>query len=406
MRKILCFLFLPSLLTGQSLENSTTMRETVLTLSSEALEGRLAGAAGEKKTAVFLKESLEQQGIETFFEDYGQLFTFDFTSKENDETKTVSITAQNIVGSIRNDNAQKTVVLGAHYDHLGRNEYGQGRGNIAETDYFPGADDNASGVALLLNIAEELQRNKSKYDFNFIIAFFSGEELGLHGSRVFVEALDGMDLEISAMFNFDMVGRMNEDRKLSIQGVGSGNTFDSLLRLVAAPIDLNLELNKNASGGSDYASFYRDSISVLNFTTGLHDDYHTPQDTEDKINYDGMVEIRSFILELLGVLGNASIEFQEIKTENTRSRSSLEVSLGITPGYGADTGLKVEAVTTGKPADAAGMKKGDLILSIDECNVESIYEYMDCLKPYKANDKAEVRIMRGTEIIFLQVNFK
>ncbi len=286
------------------------------------------------------------------------------------------------------------------------NEYGQGRVNESDSVFFPGADDNASGVALVLSLAAELILRKEAHNVNYIIAFFSAEELGLHGSEAFLRSLKAMDVDVVAMLNFDMVGRLDSSQKLVVQGVGTGHSLDSLLRLANNSESFELEHQSSGVGGSDYTTFYFDSIPALNFTTGIHADYHTPRDTEEKINYAGILAIQSFVSEFLKHLALSEVYFQKTKMEKNRGRSSLKVTLGIMPGYGVDDGLKVEAVSTGKVGDLSGLQEGYIIVGIDDCTIASIHDDMDCLKKYDIGDMAELRIMRKLTPITLSVEFK
>jgi hypothetical protein len=240
---------------------------------------------------------------------------------------------------------------------------------------------------------------------NYLIAFFSGEEQGLQGSKAFADFLEIKRLKLHAMFNFDMLGRLNEEREITIAGVGTGNTLDSLLEVTNELFDFTMNKIESGVGASDFASFYFHQIPVLGFSTGSHEDYHTIYDKPDKINYRGMNNIINFILNLSQEIENNEVLFQETKQAEKRNRSSLKVTLGIMPGYAAVEGLTIEAVIDDKPAALAGLNRGDIIISIAECEVSSIYDYMECLAPFNSGDETFVRFLRNGLINEVYVKF-
>lgn len=386
--------------------NDTLFLQNVLNqLTAADLLGRQSGTDGEKMSADFLANELNRIGVEPYQKEYYQPFTFNFVNKTQDSAQTLTLNGVNVVGYI-NNNKSRTVLLGAHYDHLGINEYGQARVVNSEQTYYPGADDNASGVALLLNLSSWLVENKNELKANYILAFFSAEELGLQGSKYFVQELKNTYKKPYVMLNFDMVGRLNDDRTLIIDGVGSAHSFDSLLSLTNSSFVFDLQQNASGVGSSDYTSFYLDSIPALSFTTGTHSDYHTVLDTKDKINYQGILDVKTFLVSFLSHLEMSEVDFRETEVQQSRRRSDLKVSLGIMPGYGGDEGLKIDAVTKGKTAAIYGLVKGDVIIGINDCNVSSIYDYMDCLKKYKIGDEAILHILRNEKQKKIKVEFK
>lgn len=405
MKFLIPFFILPLFLFAQPNNDTLFLQNIVSQLTADSILGRQTGSDGERVSALYLSDELKKIGVKPFYKDFHQPFVFDFVKKRKSNTQKVVIEGVNVIGYIDNQK-DRTIVLGAHYDHLGVNEYGQARSFKDEKVYYPGADDNASGVALLLKLSKWLTKHKKDLNANYIIAFFSAEELGLQGSKHFVKTSKKPYIKPSVMLNFDMVGRLDDEQKLIVEGVGSAPSFDSLLTLTNHSFSFNLHQNKSGIGNSDYTSFYLDSIPALSFTTGSHSDYHTENDTKEKLNYQGILAIENFIVSFLSHLELSEIEFKETEVQQTRRRSDLKVSLGIMPGYGGDNGLQIDAVSKGKTAAIYGLKKDDLIIGIDDCNIESIYDYMDCLKKYDIGDQAYISILRNNEPLKIKVEFK
>lgn len=321
------------------------------------------------------------------------------------DTYPIKETSFNIAGMVDNK-APTTIVIGAHYDHLG---YGSpiSRHSGPPAIHY-GADDNASGVAMMLELARFVKNNKFT-THNYIFVAFGAEEKGLLGSKAFIEDDRIANKNIIAMFNLDMVGRLDvETGKLNIIGTGSSVVWDSLLTLVSQP---KVEISKNPSvgGGSDHVAFYLKKIPVLFFITGMHKDYHTPNDVIKKINLEGMVDIATLLINLLFHLENVrKIPYQQADITGQQGRGSRTggVSLGIVPdhAYGGK-GLRVDDVTTGKPADLAGVKAGDIITAIDASEISDISSYMKALSGYQPGSKATLTVLRKNTVIKLEVIF-
>lgn len=323
------------------------------------------------------------------------------------EKKTV--TTQNVVAAIYAPKASdEWLVIGAHYDHLGMGGPGSGSRMPETPAVHYGADDNASGVAGLLWLAKKLNAQRGKLKRNVIFVAFGAEELGLIGSRYFVRNLPFPKEKVVAMINLDMIGRLNEKQSVMAGGTGTSSVWEPTLNRLAEGTGLSLAFSPEGFGASDHASFYAEGIPVLFFTTGAHSDYHTPNDTPDKINYSGMQQV-------LGLIGAVSLElaqsadrpdFREAgPRERVTSRRGFRVTFGIMPGF-ADTGgngLNVDGVTKGGPADQAGMKKGDRIVGINGLPVKDIYDYMNRLKTIKPGERVNVDLIRNNEPMILVV---
>jgi len=311
-------------------------------------------------------------------------------------------TTQNVIGYIQAPDTgamQKWVVIGAHFDHLGMG--GQGSSSrIQDTiGVHPGADDNASGVATMIEMAGYLSSVREKLKQSVLFVAFTGEEMGLLGSKYFVENCPVPVKQISAMINLDMVGRPNEEKRLSISGTGTALQMDSLLALTE-PGNLKWAKSPEGFGPSDHASFYTAGIPVLYFTTGAHLDYHTPADTPDKLDYINMseigAEVSGIVLSIAGMPEPLTFKTAGAKVAQGGMKK-LRVTLGIMPDVSGteNNGLRVEFATPGKPAQVAGITKGDRIISINNMQVTNIHDYMTRLQSLKPGQTVSVELLRG-----------
>ena len=289
------------------------------------------------------------------------------------------------------------VAVGAHYDHLGRGTTG---GSLAGKDevnqIHHGADDNASGTATVLAIADALARQPRKR--HLLIAFWSGEELGLLGSAAFVStppvALD----QLSAYLNFDMVGRVS-DNKLTVQATGTSAMWPKLLEQANVAAGFDLVLQEDPYQPTDVGSFNTASVACLTFFTGAHQEYHKPSDTADKINYEDLDRVGTFAAAIAKRLldGDQVPQFTKVeqKTE-TGGRAGLRLFTGTIPDYASDVkGLLLGGVIGGGPAEQAGLAKGDVIVEIAGQSITNIYDYTYALELLKIGQPAKVVYMRG-----------
>ncbi len=320
-------------------------------------------------------------------------------------------TGKNVVGYIDNG-AVTTIVLGAHFDHLGWGEDGNSMMRTGEKQLHNGADDNASGTAALIEIGRALKVSKNKQN-NYLLIAFSGEELGLYGSKYFVEN-PTVDLsKVNYMINMDMLGRLNDSsRIMTVGGYGTspawGELYNAKSKQGLYKGNLNFKYDSSGTGPSDHTSFYRKSIPVLFFFTGLHVDYHKPSDDFDKINYEGEVQIVKHILSLIENSGKKGSKFLFTKTRETQMNTNtrFSVTLGVMPDYTyVGAGLRIDGVSENKPAQKAGMKAGDIITAIGDHKVGSIESYMQALNKFKKGDKTTVQYKRGTENLSSAIAF-
>lgn len=311
--------------------------------------------------------------------------------------------AYNVLGMIDNG-AKYTLVFGAHYDHLGMG--GPSSRYLGPPQVHNGADDNASGVAGILEIARKLKSNNNK-QFNYIIIAFSAEEHGLIGSSFFTSSKTYDMDKITAMINFDMIGRM-EENTMRIAGTGTSSKWDEFIEKSNTD-GLNIKTSASGSGGSDQMSFYLDSIPVLFYFTGGHSDYHKPSDDADKLDYPAMLKLIEAVERLVAMIPHDQ-KMDFLKTESKRSGrnpTKYSVTLGVMPDHTFDgNGMRIEAVIQGRTADEAGLKDGDIVMQMGEHQVTGIMSYMKVLSRFKKGQKTTLKIKRENKILQKEVQFK
>ena len=335
----------------------------------------------------------------------------------NDETATLNIklnvaitekkrTGHNVIGYIDNG-AATTVIVGAHFDHLGYGEDGNSMLRTGEKLIHNGADDNASGTAALIELARILKISKAKNN-NYLLVAFSGEELGLYGSKYFTEH-PTIDLKTANyMINMDMVGRLNDSTKtLAVGGYGTSPQWANVINPQDKKIAFAIKIDSSGSGPSDHTSFYRKDIPVLFFFTGQHRDYHRPSDDADRINYEGELKIINYINGVINNLNKQNQKLAFLKTREAQTgMSSFKVTLGIMPDYTfSGTGVRADGVSDGRPAAKAGLKAGDVIVKLGENVVSSVETYMQALNKFNNGDKTKVTYKRGNETIESEIQF-
>ena len=347
----------------------------------------------------------------------------------------------NVIGMLPGSDPKlkdEAIVIGAHYDHLGRG----GEGSLAprEGDIHHGADDNASGVAGLLELARLLSSQNPKPRRTIVFIAFSGEEEGLIGSNYYVKHPVMPLANTVAMINMDMIGRL-KDRKLIIGGIGTASEWRNAIqtnlfpRNAVAKLNLpapsangtskspslpmpaqldtdpseanfNLTLNEDGYGPSDHSSFYAKQIPVLFFWTGTHDDYHKPSDTADKINYEGEVRIISFVANIVRDIDKSDKRptYTVAKSESQGRSTGFRVYLGTIPNYADSTdGLKLDGVRDDSPAAKAGLRAGDKIVKMAGREVKNVYDYTYALGEMKAGQEYEVEIIRDGQRLTLRI---
>ncbi|MEO6540988.1 MAG: M28 family peptidase, partial [Ferruginibacter sp.] len=313
-------------------------------------------------------------------------------------------TGHNVIGFVDNG-AVNTIILGAHYDHLG---YGEDHNSLF-TGSIPqihnGADDNASGTAALIELGKQLKRSKLK-GYNYLFIAFSGEELGLYGSKYYTEH-PTIDLaKTNYMINMDMVGRLNDSTHgVTIGGYGTSPSCGQNLATKEKYLKINFD--SSGTGPSDHTSFYRKDIPVLFFFTGSHSDYHKPGDDANKINYTGELMLLKYIYSVIEKTNKqGKLAFTKTREAQAQGKRSFSVSLGIMPDYTfTGTGVRADGISEGKTAEKAGMKTGDVIVQIGDHKIPDVQGYMQVLGKFKKGDPAKVTVKRGTEEIVFDIVF-
>lgn len=307
----------------------------------------------------------------------------------------------NVIGYINND-APTTIVIGAHYDHLG---YGEDHNSLF-TGSIPqihnGADDNASGTGALIELSKMLKAGIKFKNNNYLIIAFSGEELGLFGSKYFTEHPTTDFSKINYMINMDMIGRLKDSsRGLSIGGYGTSPEWGNLL--IQKDKYFNLSMDSSGTGPSDHSSFYRKGIPVLFFFTGTHSDYHKPSDDADKINFVGELQIVKLIYSLIEKANiKGQLAFTKTREIPVNTKSSFRVTLGIMPDYTySGEGIRADGITDGKIAQKAGIQAGDIILQIGAHSFSGMQSYMETLNKFSKGDAARIKVKRlAAELMF------
>jgi hypothetical protein len=308
------------------------------------------------------------------------------------------------VAAFINNQAAHTIILGAHFDHLGYGEDGNSR-HTGGMGIHNGADDNASGTAALLELGRIL-KNKTGLPFNILLLHFSGEELGLYGSKYYTaNPLQPLD-RATYMINLDMVGRLNDSSKvLTIGGIGTSTEWGSLLQLQNLQ-DFVVKIDSSGTGPSDHTSFYRKDIPVLFFFTGLHADYHTPGDDAALINFKGQTAIVNYIVRIIAnTPPQQKLVFTKTK-EQSMGTGRFKVSIGIMPDYSySGQGVKADGVIDGRPAQKAGLLTGDVIVQLGEHLITSVETYMQALNRFEKGQNSKVVVKRGNEIKEFGITF-
>lgn len=375
-------------------------------LAADLLEGRETGTIGEEKAAEYIVKRYKEIGLipkgdnNTYLQNYTRRIKMNPHAEEPSDTDP-SISGNNVVGFIDNG-AKETIVLGAHYDHLGYG--GEGSLYVGPAEIHNGADDNASGVSAMLYLAELLNGNNKTKRFNYLFIAFSGEEKGLWGSNYYVNHPTIEVDKMAYMFNMDMVGRLNDERALAVGGVGTSPIWEKELDKLNK--DFKLKKTPSGIGPSDHTSFYLKDIPVLFFFTGQHADYHKPSDDIHLINYQGLRDISQYLYKII-VKTQKYGEIPFVKTkDDTEETPDFNVTLGVMPDYLYDgKGMRIDGVREGKTAFKYDMMSGDIVLKMGEVDVYDMKSYMQALSKYHKGDTIDVIIKRGDKEMTKRVTF-
>ncbi len=391
------------------------MRQTVEYLASQELQGRYPATEGDTLASEYIAGKLRGLKLKPIVREkklkgYYHNFTYGKTEKR---------TTHNIIAVLPGKDKRlknEYIVVGSHYDHLGWGGEGSGSRRPDTVAVHPGADDNASGDAVVLQLAEHFKKVRSPR--SIIFAFFGAEEQGLVGSKFFLDWMKQNDKQrinlpkdkksIVAMVNLDMVGRMR-DHAMSVSGTGTSSGFKAMVEDAAQQASLHVACIPDGYGPSDHASFVAAEIPVLFLTTGGHMEYHTPADKPFTLNYDGMQQTLDFTKDLVARLAKMSEapDYINVPSSQKMSHAKFKVTLGLMPdvmGASDIPGLRADIVVAGKPAHNAGIRSGDVIQEIDGKPLKDIEEYMQRLSELQPGTTIPVKVLRGEETIVFQVH--
>jgi len=382
--------------------SAARITQEIAWLADDAREGRGVNTAGLDQAADFIADAFAEIGLEPGGTDgYFQVFQLDPNSPALAHTDFGGATVKNVVGILRGSGAlaSEVVILGAHYDHLGRGDHGyeaSSRDTAKVKGIQNGADDNASGTAALIEAGRSLAARTAPDRRTIVFVAFTAEELGAIGSAYYVEhpalPIDSTDV----MLNFDMVGRLSGD-SLTIGGTGSAEELPAVLARANRKYRLNLGMQADPWGSSDHAVFYAKGIPVLHFYTQLHQDYHTSADDWDKINMAGVAEIVGFATDVAWDLATRPEEVTYVAFERPAPPAGgKRASLGTMPDMVSSglEGMRVQGVREGTAAAEAGIKAGDIILKIGDVVVKDVYGLQEALTTYKTGETVTIVFLR------------
>ena len=385
---------------------TASLQDDVYFLASDSLRGRETGTEYELKAAQYIMERMKDLHLNPAGDSASYYQTFSFKPKKDPHQEVTyvssdsSITGTNIIGYWDNK-AENTIIIGAHYDHLGMG--GEGSLYRDGAAIHNGADDNASGVAVMLQLADSLSGSQDKSN-NYLFMAFSGEEIGLLGSNYFAKN-PTVDLgQVNYMINMDMVGRLREDKTLSVSGTGTSPIWGQVLN--ASNPGFKLVLKESGVGPSDHTSFYLQDLPVLHFFTGQHEDYHKPTDDAEKLNYEGMQMIVGYITSVISELDDdPKLTFKKTKNESEEV-PRFKVALGVVPDYLFDgKGMRIDGVSEDKPAQKAGLLKGDIVIQLGDSTVVDMMSYMRALSTFEEGNSTKVIVDRKGEKIEAKITF-
>ena len=383
------------------------IKSDLLVLASDSLQGREVGTEGERMAAAYIASRFEDLGLKPsgtsgYFQPF---FVKDADTPHEQAAISSEDTVQGIEGrnliALMDNPGSDIVVIGAHYDHLGYGSFSSlHRGDSA---IHNGADDNASGIAAMLAIANYFKSNSINSDLLFI--GFSGEEKGLWGSNYFTKN-PTVDLSnVNFMVNMDMVGRLDTAKGIAIHGTGTAPIWSEVIDQ-SNTVGLKVIKKESGVGPSDHTSFYLQDLPVLHFFTGQHADYHKPTDDVEKINIDGILKIATHIENIIQNLDQQpKLTFQKTKDESKQG-PRFTVTLGVVPDYLFDgKGMRIDGISEDKPAQKAGLEKGDIVIQLGDSTVTNMMSYMRALSAFDKGDATKVVINRQGEELSFDINF-
>ena len=397
--------------TPKKTQSETTVEDFKLRvgyLASDKLGGRSPGSKGDKLAKEYMVNLFQKSSSSVDVQDFEVII--------NRRTQETALT-HNVIGVLPGNDPllqNEYVIIGGHYDTTANPPKGR---KLFFDNINNGADDNASGTAMVLELFEKYAATKN-HKRTLVFILFGGEELGLLGSKFYAEN-PTVDLEkVQLMVNLDMIGRLDENKNVYIGGVPTANGFSETLKPFFDQSELNVTSYEHTASGvrslfsrSDHYNFYRKDIPSLFFFTGIHKDYHTPRDEADLVNYEGLKLISDLAEQVIDNAANRSdrLEFKalpKLEEESERTPARMKVSFGVMPDYAYQgSGLKIDAVLDNRPAKNSGMKDGDVIIKIQNIVVDDIYKYMEILSKIEPGSKAQATILRNGEELKIDVQF-
>ena len=390
-----------------ALADSAAIHRDIAWLASEGLGGRATGSAGNDSAAAFIARRFAKLGLKPVLPT-GFLQPFNTRSIAAAHSGVVTnLATANVVAELKGSNPAlrgEYVVIGAHYDHLGRMGFGVLDVDSA-TAIHNGADDNASGTAAVLEVARILARRPPARSVLFVA--FSGEELGLLGSQYFVDHSPVPVEKMVAMINFDMVGRLRND-KLIVYGVATADELRGILDSANVEPRLAVTATGDGFGSSDHSSFFAKGIPVLHFFTDIHPEYHRSTDDIGLIDAGGEARVVSMATRVVRRIADGpALTFRRPVAPASRMSTcrNNDVSLGSIPNMGAAdvVGLQLSGVREGSPAQKGGLKAGDIVVEFGGKTIKDLYDYTDALCSNKPGDVVSIVVKRGTETVTLSV---
>jgi Peptidase family M28/PDZ domain len=396
---------------AQRLSQPSRLIDDVKFLSDDRLQGRMTGSPGADSAAAYLARRFSEVGLQPAAGGWFQSFTVGRDAPAVRQTGANGVMGRNVIGILPGKDPElrnQTLILGAHYDHLGLGGFGSldpdSTGRVHN-----GADDNASGAATLIEVAARLATKPPARTVVFIA--FSGEELGLLGSAYYVKQPIYPLSGTLAMVNLDMIGRLRNGR-LIVYGTRTAKEFPALLDSLNWYAGFDLKPQGDGYGPSDQSSFYAAKKPVLHLFTDLHGDYHRTTDDWEKVNYDGLKRVANFTLGLVSALGNrpTPLTFLDVPLPvSTHTTTSVEQTsgygayLGTVPDMtGSPGGVRLVGVRAGSPAEKAGLRGDDIITRIGAMETPDLQAMTEALRSHKPGELVEILVRRGTTVTTLK----
>ncbi len=398
-------LFVSPIFLAQNFDHKS-IKKHISFLASDKLKGRGTSSPEEIMAANYIAGQFKKCGLSSFNGSYLKSFVYKKNTNPHD-TSLIDIkekSANNVVGFLDNK-APYTIVIGAHYDHLGLGHDHNSLDANPDGKIHNGADDNASGTSGVIELAKYFSSNKKTEPYNFLFICFSGEELGLLGSKKYCDNPDIEMAKINYMVNMDMIGRLSDStKKLVVYGVGTSPVFVPLIDSIRTKF--SIKKDSSGIGPSDQTSFYLKDVPVLHFFTGQHSDYHKPSDDTEKINSEG----EAMVLDYIATIIEKTFRYSKLTFLKTRNpdtgKSSFKVTMGVMPDYTFEgEGMRIDGVSDNKPAFKAGLKKGDVVKKLGEHSFKDVQGYMKALSNFKKGDSTTVEVQRGSELKVMNITF-